>query len=61
MAFDFKRVVEQPWTLEKRIREGLDPNLTDDYGSALLHHAITQRNVKSVELLLAAGADPNKR
>lgn len=49
--------------LKAHIREGVDVNEADDYGSTMLHAAAEQGHTEVVRLLLSKGADvrPNER
>ena len=45
--------------LESSLKNGVDPDLTDEYGETLLLAAISKRNINAIRLLLDNGADPN--
>lgn len=45
--------------LGEQLRNGLDPNSTNEHGQTLLLDSINDNNIEAVTLLLAYGADPN--
>ena len=47
--------------VEKLIDQGADINAANEYGKTPLIQAVESKNLKLTKLLLAKGADPNKR
>ena len=55
------RATNQPAVLEAMIKHGAKVNVQDSEGDTPLHCAALHHSVKSVKLLLAAGADPDTK
>jgi ankyrin repeat protein len=52
---------EKEDVVEKLLKRGADPKLSDSDGDTALHGAALRGNVNLIKMLLAAGADPNAK